>query len=287
MSTRIDVAASKTKVARFRWSRVGINVILWLYAFIAISPLLLMVYNSFRPSRDIRSAPIGLPENLSVQSYIDAWEVGAFSTYFVNSMVVTICAVALSTAVSLPAAYAIARWSFRGSRVVESIFTSGLMIPLVVVILPLFYLYDSYGLTDSRLGLVLTYATNGIPFSIFVFAMFFRQLPDELEEAAMIDGANQVSIFARVMLPLVRPAVATVVIFRFTPIWNDFLYPLVLIRSPENRTIPVGITMFFGEYSTNVSMLFSGLVIATLPLVLIFIFATKQIVEGLTAGIGK
>ena len=191
-----------SRFRRGKVNQIAIGTILWLYAFVAISPLLLMVYNSFRPSRDLRSAPIGAPNSLSFQSYIDAWEVGAFSTYFFNSVLVTVAAVALSTVVSLPAAYAIARWRFRGRGLIEAIFTSGLMIPLVVVILPLFYLFDSYGLTDSRLGLTLTYATNGIPFSIFIFAMFFRQLPKELEEAAMIDGAGQ--IVARQTLSLIH-----------------------------------------------------------------------------------
>lgn len=116
---------------------------------------------------------------------------------------------------------------------------------------------------------------------------FFRQLPEELEEAAQIDGAGPLQRFWHIMVPLVRPAIATVAVFRFVPVWNDFLYPLVLLRSPARYTLPVGLTSFFGEYQTNWSALFAGLVIATVPLVILFLVATKQIIAGLTAGMSK
>ena len=266
---------------------VVVQTALWAYAAVAVAPLLVMVVNSLRTTQDLYANPLSLPTSPTLSSYVAAWEQASFATYFANSLLVTISAVALSTAVSLPAAYALARWRFFGVRWLEGLFTSGLMIPLMLAILPMFYLLDGMGLIDSKLGLVLIYASNGIPFSVFVLAAFFRQLPGELEEAARIDGAGHVATFVRIMLPLVRPAVATVVVFRFVPIWNDFLFPLVMLRSRENYTLPVGLTMFFGEYSTDLSTLFAGLVIATLPLVVLFVLATKHIVAGLTAGIGK
>jgi raffinose/stachyose/melibiose transport system permease protein len=185
------------------------------------------------------------------------------------------------------AAYALARARSRIFSVLESVFLSGLMLPIHLAVLPIFYLLDGMRLVDSRLGLMLVYAASGVPFSVFVLTTFFRQLPRELEEAARIDGANAWQMFLRVMVPLVRPAVATVVVFRFVPIWNDFLFPLVLLRTREKYTVPVGLTSFFGEYSTDWSALFAGLVIATIPLVVLFLVATKQIVAGLTAGMSK
>ena len=196
-------------------------------------------------------------------------------------------AVTLSTVVSTMAAYALARCRSRIFTILESVFISGLMLPIHLAILPIFYLLDGFGLVDSRLGLMLVYAASGVPFSIFVLTVFFRQLPPELEEAAKIDGANSWVMFWRIMVPLVRPAVATVVVFRFVPIWNDFLFPLVLLRTRDKYTVPVGLTTFFGEYSTDWSSLFAGLVIATLPLIVLFLLATKQIVAGLTAGMSK
>lgn len=267
--------------------RTIVTVLLSLYACIAIGPLLIMLANSFRPSAEMYSNPIGLPLPPTFASYELAWSEGNFSQYFLNSFLVTSASVALTLFVALPAAYAIARCGSKVVRVIAAVFLSGLMLPMHLAILPLFYLMDSLRLIDNRSSLVLVYAAIGIPFSVFVLTAFFRQLPIELEEAAQLDGAGPLRRFILIMIPLVRPAIATVAIFRFVPIWNDFLFPLVLMRSPENYTLPVGITSFFGQYATNWSALFAGLVIATIPLVVLFLIATKQLISGLTAGMSK
>ena len=265
----------------------GASVLLWGYAALALVPLVLMVSNSFRTNADLITDPLGLPSPPTTASYVEAWTTGNFATYFGNSLVVTVGAVAISTALATMAAYALARGRSRIFRWLESLFLSGLMLPIHLAILPIFYLFDGLGLVDSRLGLVLMYAASGIPFSIFVLTTFFRQLPEELEEAAALDGASSWQTFWRIMVPLVRPALATVAVFRFVPIWNDFLFPLVLLRREEKYTLPVGLTNFFGENATNYSAVFAGLVITTIPLILLFLVATKQIVAGLTAGMAK
>ena len=260
---------------------------LWVYAIGALVPLLLMVSNSLRSTSSLYSEPLSGPWPPSVDSYRRAWTEGHFGEYFLSSLLVTTGAVLLSTVVATMAAYGLARARSRILSVIESVFLSGLLLPIHLAVLPIFYLMDGMGLVDSRFGLMLVYAAAGVPFSIFVLTTFFRQLPPELEEAARIDGANTWQMFVRIMLPLVRPAVATVVVFRFVPIWNDFLFPLVLLRSREKYTVPVGLTSFFGEYSTDWSSLFAGLVIATVPLIVLFLVATRQIVAGLTAGMSK
>ena len=260
---------------------------LWIYAIAALTPLVLMLANSFRSTSSLYSEPLSAPWPPQVDSYRRAWTEGHFGEYFLNSLLVTVGAVALSTVVATMAAYALARTRSRIFSVLESVFISGLMLPIHLAVLPIFYLLDGMRLVDSRLGLMLVYAASGVPFSIFVLTTFFRQMPPELEEAARIDGASAWQMFLRIMVPLVRPAVATVVVFRFVPIWNDFLFPLVLLRTREKYTVPVGLTSFFGEYSTDWSALFAGLVIATIPLIVLFLVATKQIVAGLTAGMSK
>ena len=265
----------------------GASLLLWGYAALALVPLLLMVSNSFRSNADLITDPLGLPAPPTTASYVEAWTTGNFATYFGNSLLVTVGAVAISTAVATMAAYALARGRSRVFRWFESLFLSGLMLPIHLAILPIFYLFDGLGLIDSRFGLSLMYAASGVPFSIFVLTTFFRQLPAELEEAAALDGANQWQTFWRIMVPLVRPAVATVAVFRFVPIWNDFLFPLVLLRRDDKYTLPVGLTSFFGENATNYSAVFAGLVITTIPLIVLFLVATKQIVAGLTAGMAK
>ena len=289
-----QVAARPTQGSRRRPPRVnrpvggaGASVLLWGNAALALVPLLLMVSNSFRTNADLITDPLGLPAPPTTASYVEAWTTGNFATYFGNSLLVTVGAVAISTAVATMAAYALARGRSRIFRWLEALFLSGLMLPIHLAILPIFYLFDGLGLIDSRLGLMLMYAASGIPFSIFVLTTFFRQLPEELEEAAALDGASSWQTFWRIMVPLVRPALATVAVFRFVPIWNDFLFPLVLLRSEDKYTLPVGLTSFFGENATNYSAVFAGLVITTVPLIVLFLVATKQIVAGLTAGMAK
>jgi raffinose/stachyose/melibiose transport system permease protein len=267
--------------------RAATSALLWGYAAVAVAPLLIMVAGSLRPTAELYSEPLAPPWPLTFDGYTSAWTEASFGSYFVNSLLVTGGAVLLSTAVATLAAYGLARCRSRVLQGIEALFLSGLMLPIHLAILPVFYLLDSLGLVDTRPGLLLVYAAAGVPFSVFVLTAFFRQLPLELEEAARIDGAGPFTTFWRIMLPLVRPAMATVIVFRFVPVWNDFLYPLVLMRSTDRYTLPVGLTSFFGEYQTDWSTLFAGLVIATAPLVILFLVATKQIVAGLTAGMTK
>lgn len=263
------------------------SVALWTYALLALVPLLLMVSNSFRTNAELVTEPLGGPIPPNPDSYAVAWTDGSMAQYFVNSMVITVGSVLLSTVVATMASYALARARSRLFRGLEALFLSGLMMPIHLAILPIFYLFDSLGLIDNRLGLILLYGAAGVPFSIFVVSTFFRQLPEELEEAAALDGADAWQTFTKIMLPLVRPAVVTVAVFRFVPIWNDFLFPLVLLRDESKYPLPVGLTTFFAENSANYSAIFAGLTITTIPLVVLFLLATKQIVAGLTAGMGK
>jgi len=280
-------ASTRSRRRRLRLADAGIAVLLWGYAAIVLGPLLLVLLNTMRTSQEIFRDPVGLPTSLNFDSYVRAWKEASFSTYFFNSLFITVASVLLATAVSALAAYVLGRYTFTGSRFLSAFFLAGLMLPFRLAIVPLFLLLNDLGLIDSRLGLILVYAATGIPFSVFILSSFFRQLPRELSEAARIDGAGEFTIFSRVMLPLVRPALATVMIFQFVPLWNDFFFPLVLLRSTEKWTLPVGMTRFFGEFQNDWSTLFAGLVITTLPLILLFLVATKQIIAGLTAGIGK
>lgn len=267
--------------------RMFANVFLWGYALVAIGPLLLMVSNSLRTQQQIANEPLGLPLEPSFANFRNAWLTASFDTYFVNSIIVTVGSVIVTTLVSVFAAYAFARARSRFFRGIEMLFLSGLMLPVHLAILPLFYLLDQLRMTSNILSLILVYGALGIPFTTFVLTVFFRRLPLELEEAARIDGAGPLRTFVQILLPLVRPALATVIVFRFVPVWNDFFYPLILLRDRDSYTIPVGLTRFFGEYSTDWPQLFAGLTIATVPLVVLFLIATKQIISGLTSGMSK
>ncbi|MEV0810937.1 carbohydrate ABC transporter permease [Micromonospora sp. NPDC050200] len=265
----------------------GSQLLLWAYAAIAFGPLLLVLIGSLRPNAEILRTPVGLPSSFDLTNYTRAWQTASISMYFINSLTVTCASVALCVSVSAMAAYALSRWKFRGRALLAAFFLSGLMIPAKLGLLPVFYMFQSMGLIDSRIGLVLLYAASGIPFSVFVIMGFMRGLPGELEEAARIDGANEGRLFVSVVLPLMRPALAVATVFQFAPTWNDFFYPLVLLRSGDKYTIPVGLTRFFGEFAADRGTLFAGLVIALVPLAVVFALATKQIVAGLTAGMSR
>ncbi|HEU5156192.1 MAG TPA: carbohydrate ABC transporter permease [Streptosporangiaceae bacterium] len=272
---------------RARAAGAAAGVLLWGYAAVALAPLFVMVAGSLRTERELADRPLGLPLHPAFENYARAWSDGHFSTYFTNSVLVTCGAVLLGTGVSVLAAYPLARYRFAGHGVLSAYFLAGLMLPIRLGIVPVFYLLNSLGLIDSRIGLVCVYAASGVPFSVFVLTAFFRQLPAELEEAARMDGAGELRIFARIMVPLVRPALTTVALFQFIPLWNDFFFPLVLIGDTDKYTLPVGLTHFVAEFETAHAQLNAGLVITTIPLVVLFLVATKQIVAGLTAGMSR
>jgi raffinose/stachyose/melibiose transport system permease protein len=292
MSTlTVDEAPAVSRVSRpprrrGRAGAVASVILLWGYAAVALAPLVLMALGSLRTEQDLADKPIGLPLHPAFENYAKAWSEGGFSSYFVNSIVVTVGSVVLGAGVSVLAAYPLARYRFRGRGLLTAYFLAGLMLPIRLGIVPVFYLLNSIGLIDSKIGLICVYAASGVPFSIFVLTAFFRQLPMELEEAARIDGAGEMRIFAQIMVPMVRPALTTVALFQFIPLWNDFFFPLVLVEDP-NFTLPVGLTRFVAEFESSYAELYAGLVITTIPLVLLFLLATKQIVAGLTAGMSK
>lgn len=257
------------------------------YALIALYPLFLVITSSFRTTPEIFENPAGLPSGLSLDAYKTAWEVGNFDAYLWNSLIVTFASVAITLTVGSLAAYPLGRYAFRGRTFLSMYFLSGLMLPIKLGVVPLFFLVRDLGLYDTRTSLVLLYAAWQLPFAIFVLAGFFRTLPPDLEEAARIDGAGELRIYWKVMLPLIRPALATTAIFSFIPLWNDFFFPLVLIQTDDLRTIPAGLANFFGTYENDWATIFAGLTISSAPLMVLFLLAARHIVKGLTAGAVK
>jgi len=254
------------------------------YGFSVIYPMFLMVISSFKETREIFQSPFALPENWQFENYLTAWNQGNFSTYFGNSVFVTVTSLVLVLTIGSLAAYPLGRYQFRGKQALMMYFLAGLMLPVRLGILPLFFLMRSLNLLNTPWSLIFLYAASGMPFTIFILSNFFETLPRELEEAARIDGASELRIYWQVMLPLVRPALATVAIFNFIPWWNDFFFPLIFIRAERYRTLPLGLFSFFGERQNDWALLFSGLTITALPLLVLYLFASKQIISGLTSG---
>lgn len=264
-----------------------IRACLWIFALLSLSPLLLILTGSVRDSGDLLVEPFGVPTDPTVENYVTAWTRGGFDTYMVNSLLITVSSVALCAAVSVMVAYVLGRWRFRGRALLTVFFLSGLMLPIRLGAVPIYGLFQGMGLIDSRLSLVLMYAGMGIPLAVFISTAFFRHLPNELEEAARLDGAGEFRVFWSVMLPLARPVLATVCAITCIQSWHEFFFPLILMRSPENFTVTIGLSNFVGQYNMDVGPLYAGIVLSALPLLILFAVASRQIVSGLTAGIGR
>jgi raffinose/stachyose/melibiose transport system permease protein len=267
--------------------RLLIYLALGALALVFLYPVVLMVLTAFKPTAEIFRNPFGLPASWSLDTFANVWRRANFGLFLRNSLLITGGSALLLLATAAPAAYALARYSFRLRGIIFLFFLAGIMIPIRLGILPLYMLIRDLGLLDTPVALILIYTASGMPMSVFLLSVFFRNLPRELEDAARIDGCTEGQIFRRIMLPLVRPGLATVVIVNVVPWWNDFFFPLLILQSDTWKTIPLGMQIFFGQHLINWSLVFSGMVLASLPLLIIYLLMSRQFIAGLTAGAVK
>jgi raffinose/stachyose/melibiose transport system permease protein len=268
-------------------SAIAVYLILALLALVFLYPVVLMTLAAFKTTPEIFRNPFGLPASWSLDSFTEVWRRANFGLYLRNSLFISALSVALLLSCAAPAAYALSRYRFALKPLLFLFFLAGIMIPIRLGILPLYLLMRDLHLLDTPLSLALTYAASGMPMSVFLLATFFRTLPGELEDAARMDGCTEPQIFRRIMLPLVRPGLATVIIVNIVPWWNDFFFPLLFIQSDRWKTIPLGMQVFFGQHLTNWSLVFSGMLLASLPLLIVYLIMSRQFISGLTAGAVK
>lgn len=277
--------------ARFRPSRALLGAGLLGYAAWVVFPLVWMAYSSLKGDRAIFDDPFGLPTPgaLRLDNYAHAWVAARFGEYFLHSAIVTSASVLLIVGLGAMAAYALARFSHPLGRPAFWLFLGGLMIPAQLSIVPLFFEMRSLRLLDSLAGLVLVYTANGLPFSIFILAAFFRSLPRSLREAAVIDGCGEAAAFWRVLLPLAKPGLATVAIFQFIGVWKEYFYAFMLTggdTTGASRTLPLGLAnlSITAQFRSDYGMLFAGLVMVTAPILLVYALLQRRIVKGVAAG---
>ncbi len=273
---------------RERRRSLGGNALFWAailgYLSVIVVPLALMVVSSFKTNREIFRDPVSLPVVLHPENYLEAWDRANFSTYIVNSLLVTGWSVVVTVLLATLAAYPLSRYRLRFMPVVLAFFLVGLMLPVRLGIVPLFLLLRDMGLLDSHVGLILVYVAIRLPFAIFILTSFMRTIPMDLEEAARLDGAGDLRILRQVLVPLIKPAVAIVVIFTLIAVWNDFFLPLIFIYSDELKTVPLGLTTFMGQYRSDWGLLFAGLTISSIPLVVAYLVFGRQMREGVAQG---
>jgi raffinose/stachyose/melibiose transport system permease protein len=261
-----------------------VGVALVLLAAVFFFPLVWMIMSSFKDNGAIFSDPFALPTSVDFSRWAEAWEVGHLGEYALNSAITTAASVTLILVFGAAAAFALSRYRFRGRTALMSIFALGLLLPLQSYFIAQSTMFTQMGITDTRLALIIPYTAMGLSLAIYLLKVYLDALPEELFEAARIDGAGDFRVFRSLAMPLLRPGLATVAIFSALAAWNEFLLALLYIQDDALKTIPTGLLAFSTRYVTDYSLLFSALSIVTLPMILIYVVFNRQIVEGITAG---
>jgi ABC-type glycerol-3-phosphate transport system permease component len=263
------------------------QVILIGFSILAIYPVYYMAITAFKTRDNWLHNQFGLPNPITFQNFADALSKGNIPLWFQNSVTVTIASILISTIVSALAAYAIARFRFAGRVIYFNSMIALMVVPPAVLILPLFVFMVNVGLINSLTGVVIIYSGLLIPFSIYLLVSFFRSLPPELFDAAAIDGCTSFDALWRITLPLSTPALVTLVVVNALFVWNELLIALVFLQSEELKTLMPGLTLFKGHFSINEPLIMAGTLIATLPMILLYLFGQRLFVEGLVAGAVK
>lgn len=257
------------------------------WSAIVLFPIWTLIVNSFKPQKEIFKDPFGLPKEFTTAGYEAAWKTGRFDLYFTNTLIVTIISLTLILLVGSMAAYALAKWNSKFTGFLYVFFIAGLMIPIRLGTLDLVRLIKFLNLQDTIWSLIPVYVAMGMPIATFVLTAFIKELPGEMFEAAKIDGASEWQIYGTLVLPLMRPALATVAIFNMIKIWNDFWFPLVFIRVEEARTVALGVSLLFGQYRTDWTRALAVLSLAAVPLLILYVLLAREFIKGLTAGAVK
>lgn len=265
-----------------------LNIILALIAAVQIYPLIWLVSFSFKDSNEIFSGNVmGLPTRFLWENYKYALLDASVGLYFFNSVLVTLITIVVSSILACTVSYAIARMRIKINKQVLAFFLLGLMVPLHAVLLPVFIMLRNLKMLNSYQALAFPYIAFALPMAIFVMVGFFQTLPKELEESAFLDGCSIYGTFAKIILPLVKPAIATISIFTFLSTWNEMMFAITFISKAQFRTLTVGIMQMVGQYITNWGAMGAGLVIATLPTIVIYILLSDQVQKSMTAGAVK
>jgi len=254
------------------------------YTVLTGGPFLWVASMSLRTTSEIFANPYGLPRHPHWSNFADAWIGSNYSTYFWNSSLAVISAVAGVTVVGAMAAHCLARYRFRSRRLIRFVILSGLVLPPQMLILSLFQILLDYQLYDTLPGLSIVYIATQLAMTVYLLEGFFSQIPQDLFDAARMDGYSDFEIFWRITLPIGVPAIFTTVILNFVILWNEFLYAVVLMTSDDKRTLPLGIMHFMGDHQLDVAMLATGLMIAITPVALIYACFSETMIRGMTAG---
>ncbi len=275
-TTRTSRGLPVTEIARY--------TVLTLIAVIVLIPLLLALLGGFRENQDLLRNPAGWPDSLIISNYTDVLTRASFWRQVFNSTVIMLLTTVIALSLSSAVAFVLARMQFRGREPLFNFFTLGLLFPLPVAILPLYLLLRNMNLVDSIWGVILPQVAFGLPWNVLLLRSFFLGVPRDLEDAAYVDGAGPLEFLIRVLLPLVRPALAAVAVLTMVTSWNNFFLPLVVLNNESLWTLPLGVTQFQGQYLTDWARVLAFVTLALVPAVAFYLVAERQLIAGLTAG---
>jgi len=277
----------KSRYFKSPW-RVIVYIVLILSTFLWLVPILTALITSVRTFDDILvNGFMSLPEKITFENFITAWERGGLKHYLPNSFIITLPSLFLTLLLSSLGAYALARFKFKGNRLLFYIFVGGMLLPFQVLMLPVFRLTDRLGLYDTYWGLIAIHTAFQLGFCTFMLRNYMRTVPGEIIEAARMDGSSELRIWAQIMLPLTMPAIAAIATLEFTWIFNDYLWAIVLLRSDSLKPITAGLATLQGQFVTDWPVIVAGALMGTVPTLLAFLFLQRYFIEGLTLGSTK
>ncbi len=279
-----DYRASKVK-SRISWVLACILAVS--AAVVAIAPFIFMVINSFKEKFEMHTKGVfSLPEKLDISNYKEVIE-GNFLSYFINSVIVLAVSLFILLMLSAFAAYPLSRFKFKLKGVIYSLIVACMSIPVHITLIPIFKMSQGMHMYDSIWALIGPYVAMGIPISVFILTSFMEQIPKGIEEAAAIDGCGKTRMFFSIILPMAKPGLSTLAIYNGVNMWNEFIFAYTLTQSQGNRTLPLAVWEFQGQYSMNTPMIMSVLTLTVLPMILLFIFAQDKLIKGMAAGAVK
>ena len=260
-----------------------------IYTLIALFPVFVIIINSFKTRRTIFREPLALPdaESFSLIGYQTVMKQGDFFLYFQNSLIVTGLTLAFVLLFGAMAAFALSEYKFKGNTLMGLYLALGIMIPIRIGTAAILEMMVATGLVNTLWALILVYTAQGLPLAVFILSEFIRQVSDDLKNAGRVDGLSEYTIFFRLVLPLVRPAMATVAVFNMIPIWNDLWFPLILAPAEETKTLTLGSQVFIGQFVTDWNAVLSALSMAILPVLVLYVIFSRQLIRGITSGAVK
>ncbi|MYL36926.1 carbohydrate ABC transporter permease [Halobacillus litoralis] len=272
----------------FAWiGKSTLNTLLFIFSLSAIFPIVWMIYSSFKTQSEFTLNILSLPSEWNFSNYVEAFKIGQLHNYFFNSVYISFISVFLIIFLAFIIGYMLARFAFPGRTIIYVLFLFGMLIPIHGLLVPIFIEFRSTGLLNQPYTLILPYVAFGLPIAIFLFETFIKQIPKEIEEAAIMDGCSTFQIIFKVIFPMAGPVIATATILSFLYAWNEFPFALVLIQSPELRTLPVGLTNFNGQYTVNYPQMMAAMSVTVLPVLIVYLAFYKKIIKGMTAGAVK